>query len=287
MDKILNLVLSYAFENKCSDIHISVKEKVIKLSYRNKDGLVESNYGLSLTFVNHLLYISNLDISLNGKPQTSVFEYFYNYQKYAIRVACVSAFNNLSIVLRILNQEVFKEFDDLTDDSKSIELFETFKSYDYGIIMISGPTGSGKTTTAYTLLKSFVNKAIYTIEDPIEIFTDKFIQLQLNSSLGFDYHSAIKQILRHDPDVIFIGEVRDSVSAQIAVRCALSGHLVVLTVHSASCYSTVKRFLDFGVNKDDLKEVLKAIVNQRLHYQDKVDRFYARYEIATEQGINI
>ncbi len=158
---------------------------------------------------------------------------------------------------------------------------------DYGIIAFSGPTGSGKTTSAYTMLNQYKNKAIYTIEDPIEIYFDNIVQLQTNEQLGFSFEEGIRQILRHDPDIIFIGEVRDSYSAKMALRSALSGHLVILTIHSGSLLGVIKRFEDFLVSKEDLREVMKGIVNQRLYYQDQMGRFLARYEIIARQGIEL
>lgn len=130
--------------------------------------------------------------------------------------------------------------------------------------MFSGPTGSGKTTTLYTLLNAVQNKKIFTLEDPVEVVNEKYVQIQINEKQHMSYADGIKQLMRHDPDIIMIGEIRDETAAKMAVRCALTGHLVVSTIHSFSCVSTILRMLDLGVEKYQLKDVLKGISSQRL-----------------------
>jgi len=285
MEAIVDKLLNFAVDQKISDIHLTKKGEKITMSYRGTKGLFPVASEVPSNLLSYLLYLAKLDISFKSKPQTGMFSFYHDYRKYSVRVAMMQSFENLSIVLRILNQYSFKQFTDLTDDNVSALKLQNLLNMQYGIIAFSGPTGSGKTTSAYTLLNQFKNKATYTIEDPIEIHFENLVQIQVNEQLNFGFEQGIKHILRHDPDVIFIGEIRDGYSAKVAVRCALSGHLVIATIHSATTFSTLNRFLDFGVNKEDLLEVMKVIVNQRLYYEDQKYRYLASYDILSEKEI--
>lgn len=279
MEEILESLLTRAILLKVSDIHIKIQSNEIKVSFRNESGLNEYDIKLSKEFISYLLYKAKLDISLKAKPQTGVFKFYHEYRKYSIRVAMIQSFEYLSIVLRVLNQYKFSCLADLTNNESDIKKLQNFSKLDYGLLVFSGPTGSGKTTSCYTLLNHIKGKAIYSIEDPIEVNFESFVQLQVNELASLSFSQAIKQILRHDPDVIFIGEVRDEYTAKMAVRCALSGHLVIATIHSGNALATIKRLVEFGIVKADLKEVLVGIVNQRLRYNKYKKRFYASYEI--------
>jgi len=285
MEMIVGKLLDHAIDEKISDIHLVKKGEKISMTYRGVNGLAPVDGEVPSSLLSYLLYLAKLDISFKSKPQTGMFNHYHNYKRYFIRVAMMQSFENLSVVLRILNQYRFKKFNDLCENWMSVKKLESLLDHEYGIIAFSGPTGSGKTTTAYTLLNQFDNRAIYTIEDPIEINFENLVQIQVNEQLGFGFEQGIKHILRHDPDIIFIGEIRDSNSAKMAVRCALSGHLVVVTVHSATTYSTLNRFLDFGVNRQDLTEVMKVIVNQRLYYESQRERYLANYDILDKEEI--
>ncbi len=130
--------------------------------------------------------------------------------------------------------------------------------------MFSGPTGSGKTTTLYTILNETKGKKIFTLEDPVEVYHENYVQIQINDHQHLSYDEGIKQLMRHDPDIIMIGEIRDSQAALMAVRSALTGHLVVTSLHSQNCMSAIDRLLDLGVNMYQLKDVLIGVSNQRL-----------------------
>ena len=144
-----------------------------------------------------------------------------------------------------------------------------------GLIILSGPTGSGKTTTAYNLLLKLVPKRIYTIEDPIEMKLTDIIQLQVNNRQNLDYENGIKQLMRHDPDVLFIGEIRDEKEAQMAIRSALTGHLVLTTIHAKSCVGVIARLKDLNINMFDFYESISYIINQRL-----VNKLYQKERLA-------
>ena len=133
-----------------------------------------------------------------------------------------------------------------------------------GLFVFSGPTGSGKTTTLYTILNETKGKKIFTLEDPVEVYHENYVQIQINDHQHLSYDEGIKQLMRHDPDIIMIGEIRDSQAALMAVRSALTGHLVVTRLHSQNCMSAIDRLLDLGVDMYQLKDVLIGISNQRL-----------------------
>ena len=134
-----------------------------------------------------------------------------------------------------------------------------------GLYVLSGPTGSGKTTTLYTILNEVSGKKIFTLEDPIEVLSEKYVQLAVNDRRHLSYADGIRQLMRHDPDIVMIGEIRDSIAAEMAVRCALTGHLVLTSIHSGSCVSAINRLIDLGVSEPQLSDILCGISNQRLY----------------------
>ena len=154
-----------------------------------------------------------------------------------------------------------------------------------GLILFSGPTGSGKTTTLYSLLKCVRNKKIYSIEDPIEVYHDNLIQLSVNEARGFDYAEGIKQILRHDPDIIMIGEIRDEKAAKMAVVAANTGHLVLSTIHTSRASGCISRMSELGVNEDHLYENLLCVSNQRMLINAKTREKVVLYEIMDSKEI--
>ncbi len=149
-----------------------------------------------------------------------------------------------------------------------------------GLVLISGATGAGKTTTAYAIMKylqEVQNKTIITLEDPVECYIKSFLQIPINEHNGMTYERGLKEILRHDPDVIVIGEIRDQIAAKQAIRAALTGHLVITTIHATSCLGTIHRLLDLGISLDELSQVSHGIINQRLIYHE--DGKKALYDI--------
>ena len=201
----------------------------------------------------YLMYKANLDLSDIHHPQTGRFEMIIEGQPVSLRFALVSSYHNTSGVLRILNQHASLHIEDLTVD------------YDTSLWLrnITKHT-SGKTTTLYTILNETKGKKIFTLEDPVEVYHENYVQIQINDHQHLSYDEGIKQLMRHDPDIIMIGEIRDSQAALMAVRSALTGHLVVTSLHSQNCMSAIDRLLDLGVDMYQLKDVLIGISNQRL-----------------------
>ena len=278
MEEIFEKLLNEILEINASDVHFEIKDHVLtalaRTPYKMKL-ITETNYCLEL--VEYLKYQSNIDLSNPGTPQSGSFRYYFKGFEYYFRVAYIKTIYTETVVLRILNKlHVNKELSLFNSQNK---IFNQIIQKQNGLILLSGPTGSGKTTTLYNLLCKAKEKKIYTIEDPIEIYFDFLVQIQVNLQRGLGYDAGLKQILRHDPDIIVIGEIRDELEAKMAIRCSLTGHLVIASIHSKSSISTIQRMLDFGVNKFDLYETLVLISNQRLVTIGKSQERIAIYEL--------
>lgn len=256
-------LLYFAISNKSTDIHFEINPKTseLKISLRTISGFKQfESKPIDFRLIEHLKYISNLNLIKIDKPQSGSFTYHFNEEQYYFRLATIkSQFLEVS-VLRILNKQFVSSniFNEIAS-----EINELMKR-DSGLIIFSGPTGSGKTTSMYTLMNLYDNKMIYSIEDPIEIYFDNLVQVDINESKGFTYSEAIKQILRHDPDIICIGEIRDENAASMAIRAAYTGHLVLCTIHAKNVDQTIERLIDLGISKSDIDDNVIYIANQRL-----------------------
>ena len=197
----------------------------------------------------------------------------------SLRFAVINKVNYTNGVLRILNSKIRVDADNLSSLNLQNRYFQSLLKRNCGLILFSGPTGSGKTTTLYSLLKSVHNRKIYSIEDPIEVYHDNLIQLSVNEAMGFDYAEGVKQILRHDPDIIMIGEIRDEKAARMAVVAANTGHLVLSTIHTSRASSCISRMVELGVNEDHLYENLLCVSNQRMMVNANTHEKIVLYEI--------
>lgn len=289
MEQRLREILHIALKYRVSDIHFNFnyeKENEISIEMRvngNMRRLKPTQSDLAL--FRFLMYRANLDITSVFDPQTGSFSEEVDGRKLSLRFALVTSASNTSGVLRILNNHHGLTIDDLSKDEKTKIWLKSVLDAKTGLYIFSGPTGSGKTTTLYTLLNSVEDLKIFTIEDPIEVFSDKYIQLQVNPKQQLSYAQGIKQLMRHDPDVIMIGEIRDEEAAKSAVRCALTGHLVITSLHASSCASAIYRMLDLGVSKFQLQDVLQGISNQRL-FADREGKKFGVYEIMDKKEID-
>ncbi|MDD4642544.1 MAG: ATPase, T2SS/T4P/T4SS family [Erysipelotrichaceae bacterium] len=280
----LERLLIIALSHKATDIHIKQVDKNITFKLRSIDRFIdveETEYDIEL--FNYLQYIANLDLADYNMPQTGSFQFTVNNRRLFLRLAVLRTFDQVSSVLRILYQKVINDKISLFIEQERM-INKKLRSNE-GLILISGPTGSGKTTTAYSLLQKLASRRVYTIEDPIEMFFPNIIQIQVNKRQGLDYQTGIKQLLRHDPDVIFIGEIRDEHEAQMAIRSALTGHLVIATIHAKDCAGAILRIQDLNVNMFDFYQSTSMIINQRL-----LPRLYKRerivlYEIMVEKDL--
>ncbi len=287
MDELLIELLHQAIEKRATDIHFKVDKNKVQVSFRVRQKMVEVDTKFSsVRLFRYLQYRANLDVSEILIPQTGQFEIEINERTVSLRFAVLHSFSVVSGVLRILNAQHHLQISDLTFSKKQTLLLKRMIQRKNGLILLSGPTGSGKTTTLYTLLHSISDRKIYTIEDPIEVYYEHFVQLQVNEKQNFTYKEGIKQLLRHDPDIIVIGEIRDEGAAQSALRSALTGHLVISTIHAFDCASAIERMIELEVPLRQLQDVLIYVSNQRLFNRKNRKERIGVYEIMEQFQIH-
>ncbi len=266
MEERLNQILTLALKHHVTDIHLNVQGNRCDIEMRVNGRIRRVRaHEDDIRFFHYLMYRANLDLSASLEPQTGRFEADVNGQKLALRFATVSSYKVTSGVLRILNNHGALTIPDLSADPHLCDWLSSICSHRSGLYVFSGPTGSGKTTTLYTILNEVQDKKIFTLEDPIEVLSEKYVQLAVNDKRHLSYADGIKQLMRHDPDIIMIGEIRDSTAAEMAVRCSLTGHLVLTSIHSGSCVNAINRLIDLGVSPLQLEDTLSGMSNQRLY----------------------
>ncbi len=268
MKEKLEYLLYIAQEMRATDIHFVVQKNQVMISMRSFQGIQGIQEDIfDLSFFNYLKYLGNLDLANHMKPQSGQFQYIYQGKQLNFRFSLISTLDMQTGVLRILNNHHLLKIQDLTIQKDCINSFLHWSKFRSGLIIFSGPTGSGKSTTLHAILHTIASSQklkVISLEDPIEIHDDTYLQLQINEKANFTYEEGIRQLLRHDPDVIMIGEIRDSNTAKMAYRCALTGHMVFSTVHAKNCAEAIKRLIDLGISKEDLKDTLTAVSSQRL-----------------------
>ncbi|CAL2085587.1 GspE/PulE family protein [Tenacibaculum sp. 190524A05c] len=268
-DFLLNIIHE-AKEIGSSDIHFEAFEEQNKVRFRIDGKLIEK-YLISLSeypkIINRLKIMSGMDISEKRLPQDGRINISTGSEDFDIRVSSLPTLHGEKLVLRILSKNnVAIQLEKLGFNSEELRKYKNAVKKPNGIILISGPTGSGKTTTLYATLKE-LNKEdtnILTIEDPIEYTLEGVNQVQLKEDIGLDFASTLKTFLRQDPDVIMVGEIRDVATANMAIRAALTGHLVLSTIHTNSAWGTISRLIDMGVPSFLIASTLNVSVAQRL-----------------------
>lgn len=285
-ERLINL-LRLAIRYNATDIHFKMVFQEVKIEMRINGQLtnVKSKFD-DFRLIRYLQYLANLDVGNLLTPQTGRFEMEIDGHLLSLRFAVINTVNNTNGVLRILNSKIQLNANNLSHVTAQNYYFKNLLYKNCGLIIFSGPTGSGKTTTLYSLLKSIKNKKIYTIEDPIEVYSELFVQVEVNEAAGIDYASGIRQILRHDPDIIMIGEIRDEKAAKMAVVAANTGHLVLTTLHASRASSCISRLVDLGVNENHLYENLLCISNQRMMINAHTKEKVVLYEIMDKPEID-
>lgn len=287
MENRLEALLSEAIHKKISDIHFTLKKDILKIEFRHQMKLIEyPSSAEDKKLLQFLQYKANLQMGQIASPQSGQFEMIFDDHHISLRFSILHSYGLTNGVLRILNHALALRVDSLSMNKKDNELFTQIGYYDFGLVLIGGPTSSGKTSTLYTILEAVKHRRIFTIEDPIEILNDHYVQLQVNHKTGFDYETGIRQLLRHDPDIIMIGEIRDKLTAMSAIRAALTGHLVLATIHAFNGLGTIKRMEELCHDKTMLQAVLKLVINQRLVLDDQDNRKVALYEIVSKQKLD-
>lgn len=249
-----------------SDIHIEVYEEDVRVRLRIDGHLIEKNHIEKenyLELINQIKIKSNLDITEKRLPQDGRIE----FDEFDIRVSILPTHHGEKVVMRILSRDASHlSIKNLGFDKEELSIYSDSVKKPNGIVLISGPTGSGKTTTLYATLKSLNNPSrnIVTVEDPIEYTLKGINQVQLKEDIGLSFATALRSFLRQDPDIIMLGEIRDKETAQMAIRASLTGHLVLSTIHTNSAIGTISRLIDMGVPSFLLAETLNISIAQRL-----------------------
>jgi general secretion pathway protein E len=268
--RLVNLMITRAVESRASDIHVEPFENRLKVRYRI-DGVMKDIESppvkLSAAVISRIKLMAKLNIAERRLPQDGRIQLRVQGKEIDLRVSTVPTMFGESVVMRILDKgSVVLSFDTLGFRGKTLREFEKVLALPHGIILVTGPTGSGKTTTLYTALEKLntPDRKILTVEDPVEYQLEGINQIQVKPQIGLTFANALRSIVRQDPDVIMIGEMRDLETAGIAVQSALTGHLVLSTLHTNDAASGVTRMLDMGVADYLLTSTVNGILAQRL-----------------------
>lgn len=269
--EFLEIALAGALGNRASDIHFEPEEKSVKLRYRIDGALHDIVTSLGHdpyhAIVSRIKLLSNLKINVSDRPQDGRFTIGLPTKDIEIRVAIAPSEFGEIIVMRVLDPDAINlSLSDLGLRKDDLEIINIELSRPNGMILNTGPTGSGKTTTLYAFLKAKSDPEIkiITVEDPIEYHLASIEQTQVNNEAGYTFANGLRSIMRQDPDVILIGEVRDKDTAEIAIQAALTGHLVFSTVHANNAAGAIPRFLDLGVKPTSIGPALNVVIGQRL-----------------------
>ena len=268
--RLVNLLIQRAVEQHASDIHIEPFEGRLKVRYRI-DGVLKEVESPAKQFaaaiISRIKIMAKLDIAERRLPQDGRIRTRMQGVEFDMRISTIPTMHGESVVIRLLNQEsVVLNFDSLGFNQNVQNTLEEVLRLPHGVVLITGPTGSGKTTTLYTALNLLnePNRKIITVEDPIEYQLEGINQIQAKSSIGLTFASALRSIVRQDPDVIMVGEMRDLETAEICIKSALTGHLVLSTLHTNDAASSITRLIEMRVEDYLLTSTLNAVVAQRL-----------------------
>lgn len=268
--RIVNTLLEYAIYQEASDIHIEPEEKNIIVRYRI-DGILHNVMTLPKNvqsgIIARIKILANLKVDEHRLPQDGRFKIFSKDYKVSFRVSIIPIFDGEKIVMRLLNEKAqILNLEQLGFQPKSLAIVKRNIKKPHGMILVTGPTGSGKTTTLYTILNILntpeVN--ISTIEDPVEYRMPRVNQSQVNPKIGFTFANGLRALLRQDPDIIMVGEIRDEETAEIAVHSAMTGHLVLSTLHTNDAVTTIPRLNDMGIPSFLIATTTNIIIAQRL-----------------------
>ncbi|MDO5516892.1 MAG: GspE/PulE family protein [Clostridium sp.] len=268
--EIEEAIIYNAIECRASDIHFEPMESHVTIRYRINGGLCLANKierDLYTRLCSKIKIKSGMDITEKRKPQDGKFILRYKNIKYDLRISSIPVIYGEKLVIRILYCDNFDyKLEDLGFDEGQIDIIRKIINLNTGLVVVNGPTGSGKSTTLYTILKELDSKAINitTLEDPVEVYLANINQVSLNRKAGVTFSSGLRSILRQDPDVIMVGEIRDEETADIAVRASITGHKVYTTIHAKSPREVYLRLENMGVKNYLLKDALCGVISQRL-----------------------
>ena len=268
--KLLNYILFQAIRDKASDIHLEPFEDEFKVRYRVDGTLYEMEApppSLAVPLISRVKVMANLDIAETRVPQDGRIELSIGGHPVDLRISTLPTVFGESCVMRVLDRSVVSlDLEKIGLREHELALVRELIARPHGIILVTGPTGSGKTTTLYSALSEANDEGIkiITTEDPVEYDIDGIVQIPINEEIGVTYERVLRTILRQDPDVILVGEIRDRETAQIAVEASLTGHVVFSTLHTNDAPSTVTRLIDIGIEPFLIAATLEAVIAQRL-----------------------
>ena len=268
--RALNAILEYAINSKASDIHIEPRETELKIRFRI-DGILQDAMTLPKTteppLISRIKILSNLKIDEHRIPQDGEAQYKVGDREVDLRIAIAPITHGEQVVMRILDKsESLMSLDSLGFRGRSLRLIQQGMNKPHGMILSTGPTGSGKSTTLYAVIQEIKNVAIniVTLEDPVEYKIDGINQIQVNPGVGLTFASGLRSILRQDPNVIMVGEIRDHETADLAVQAALTGHVVLSTLHTNSASGVLPRMLDMNIEPFLIASTVNTVIGQRL-----------------------
>lgn len=293
--RLVNLILQRAVEQRASDIHIEPFENQLKVRYRI-DGVLHDAEAppasSSAAVISRVKIMARLDIAERRLPQDGRIMLRIQGKELDLRVSTVPTSFGESVVMRLLDRQTVQfDFPSLGFDGQRLAAFLDLLERPHGILLVTGPTGSGKTTTLYTALSRLntAERKIITVEDPVEYQLEGINQIQVKPAIGLDFAGALRSIVRQDPDVIMIGEIRDLETCRIAIQSSLTGHLVLSTLHTNSAAASITRLLDMGVESYLIASTVSGILAQRLVRRlDPATRvaFEAPPELIAEHGLD-
>ncbi|WLH28179.1 type II secretion system ATPase GspE [Pseudomonas canadensis] len=293
--RLVNLILQRAVEQRASDIHIEPFENQLKVRYRIDGVLHDAEappVSSSAAVISRVKIMARLDIAERRLPQDGRIMLRIQGKELDLRVSTVPTSFGESVVLRLLDRQTVQfDFPSLGFDGQRLTAFLDLLERPHGILLVTGPTGSGKTTTLYTALSRLntAERKIITVEDPVEYQLEGINQIQVKPAIGLDFAGALRSIVRQDPDVIMIGEIRDLETCRIAIQSSLTGHLVLSTLHTNSAAASITRLLDMGVESYLIASTVSGILAQRLVRRlDPASRvaFEAPSELIAEHGLD-
>jgi type IV pilus assembly protein PilB len=267
---IVNSIISQAVKDRASDIHVEAQENAVRVRYRI-DGVLQEviNFPLHMhaVLVSRIKIMSEMDIAEKRLPQDGRIQITVSGRAIDLRVSTLPTIRGEKVVLRILDQAaVLLAMQSLGFSKKNLSNYKNLYGQSYGMILVTGPTGSGKTTTLYSTLNeiSVPGKNVITVEDPVEYRLAGINQVQINPKAGLSFASGLRSILRQDPNIVMVGEIRDAETADIAIRAALTGHLVLSTLHTNDAPGAITRLIDMGIEPFLVTASVLGVVAQRL-----------------------
>ena len=270
ISEVLEIILAGALSADASDVHIEPQEKQVRLRFR-LDGVLHDillfDYKIYNLILSRIKLVSGLKLNVRNQAQDGRFSIKMGGEEIAVRTSIIPEAYGESIVLRILNpKSIAITFEELGIDKGLMAILEKELSKPNGMILTTGPTGSGKTTTLYAFLRKIYTPEtkIITLEDPVEYRLPNIVQTQVEESIGYSFSAGLRSILRQDPDIIMVGEIRDLETAEIAINSDLTGHLVLSTLHTNNAAGTIPRLIDLGVNPTSIAPAVNISMAQRL-----------------------